>query len=78
MPRLRKELGGDPSLLFIAHREEILQQSLAKYRAALGDGYFGELLVSTHKPRRGRHVFASIQALHERPSRSRFNPTCTT
>ena len=43
--RLRKQLGGDPSLLFIAHREEILQQSLAKYRAALGDGYFGELLV---------------------------------
>ena len=63
--RLRKELGGDPSLLFIAHREEILQQSLAKYRAALGDGYFGELLVGAHKPRRGRHVFASIQALHE-------------
>ena len=63
--RLRKELGGDPSLLFIAHREEILQQSLAKYRAALGDGYFGELLVGAHKPRRGRHVFASIQALHK-------------
>jgi superfamily II DNA or RNA helicase len=62
--RLRKELGRDPSLLFIAHREEILQQSLARYRAALGDGYFGELLVGAHKPRRGRHVFASIQALH--------------
>jgi len=63
--RLRKELGGDPSLLFIAHRDEILQQSLAKYRAALGDGYFGELLVGNNKPRVGRHVFASIQALHK-------------
>jgi len=46
--RLRKQLGGDPSLLFIAHREEILEQSLAKYRATLRDGYFGELLVGGH------------------------------
>lgn len=64
--RLRKQWGGDPTLLFVAHREEILAQSLAKYRAALGDGHFGELLVGPHKPLEGRHVFASIQALHER------------
>ena len=63
--RLRKELGGDPTLLFIAHREEILRQSRAKYRAALNDGHFGELLVGNQKPRVGRHVFASIQSLHE-------------
>jgi superfamily II DNA or RNA helicase len=63
--RLRKEWGGDPTLLFVAHREEILQQSLAKYRAALGDGHFGEQLVGNQKPRQGRHVFASIQALHK-------------
>lgn len=62
--RLREDLGGDPTLLFIAHREEILRQSRAKYRAVLGDGHFGELLVGTHKPQRGRHVFASIQAMH--------------
>ncbi|HEU0030382.1 MAG TPA: DEAD/DEAH box helicase family protein [Kofleriaceae bacterium] len=63
--RLRKQLGGDPSLLFIAHREEILEQSVARYRAALGDGHFGELLVGARRPQRGRHVFASIQALHK-------------
>ena len=62
--RLKKQWGGDPTLLFVAHREEILEQSLAKYRAALGDGHFGELLVGKHKAVRGRHVFASIQALH--------------
>ncbi|MFT3694002.1 MAG: DUF3427 domain-containing protein [Kofleriaceae bacterium] len=62
--RLRKEWGGDPTLLFVAHREEILDQSLAKYRAATGDGNFGEKLVGGHEPRRGRHVFASIQSLH--------------
>ena len=62
--RLRRELGGDPTLLFVAHREEILSQSLARYRAALRDGNFGELLVGRHRPILGRHVFASIQSLH--------------
>lgn len=64
--RLRKESGGDLTLLFVAHREEILDQSLAKYRAALGDGNFGEKLVGGKKPRAGRHVFASIQSLHKK------------
>lgn len=66
--RLRKqlgtEMGRDPTLLFVAHREEILDQSLARYRAAVRDGHFGEKLVGGSVPREGRHVFASIQALH--------------
>lgn len=62
--RLCAELGGRPSLLFVAHREEILLQSQARYRAALRDGHFGELLVGKHRPAEGRHVFAAIQALH--------------
>mgnify|MGYP003382201358 CR=1 FL=1 len=53
----------DPSLLFVAHRREILSQSLAAYRAVLRDGAFGELLVEGRKPQQGRHVFASIQSL---------------
>lgn len=56
----------DYSLLFIAHRSEILQQSLATFRAALRDGHFGELLVGSDRPVAGRHVFASIQAMHEK------------
>ena len=55
-----------PSLLFVAHRREILEKSRATYRAALGDGGFGELLTGSDKPLVGRHVFASIQSLHER------------
>lgn len=62
--RLRKQMGGDATLLFVAHREEILDRSLARYRAAVRDGHFGEKLVGRHKPRDGRHVFASIQSLH--------------
>ena len=58
--------GGRPSLLFVAHRREILEKSRATYRAALGDGGFGELLTGTDRPLVGRHVFASIQSLHGR------------
>lgn len=61
--RLRKERG-EATLLFVAHRREILQQSLATFRAAVRDGHFGELMVDRHRPTRGQHVFASIQALH--------------
>jgi superfamily II DNA or RNA helicase/HKD family nuclease len=60
--RLRSQLR-NPSLLFVAHRREILSQSLAAYRAVLRDGSFGELLVDGHRPAEGRHVFASIQSL---------------
>ncbi|MBA3404863.1 MAG: DUF3427 domain-containing protein [Gemmatimonadaceae bacterium] len=63
--RLRKG-GADPTLLFVAHRQEILRQSLATFRAAVRDGNFGELLVGDDRPTVGRHVFASIQAMHEK------------
>jgi superfamily II DNA or RNA helicase/HKD family nuclease len=55
-----------PSLLFVAHRHEILEKSRATYRAALGDGGFGELCTGADKPLVGRHVFASVQSLHGR------------
>lgn len=50
-------------LLFVAHREEILAQSLATFRHALRDAAFGELWVGGQRPRRFEHVFASIQSL---------------
>jgi hypothetical protein len=51
-------------LLFIAHREEILDQSLATFRYALRDPSFGEKWVGGSRPTRFEHVFASIQSLH--------------
>lgn len=53
-----------PSLLFVAHRREILEQSLRTYREVLGDPNFGELLVGGRHPDHWRHVFASIQSLN--------------
>lgn len=61
--RLRDERGG-MSLLFVAHREQILDQSRRTFREALLDGSFGEKLVGGQRPTDGRHVFASIQSLH--------------
>jgi superfamily II DNA or RNA helicase/HKD family nuclease len=53
-----------PSLLFVAHRQEILSQSLRTYREVLGDASFGELYVSGSRPERWKHVFASVQSLY--------------
>lgn len=53
-----------PRLLFVAHRKEILEQSLRTYREVLGDGSFGELYVGGQRPERWQHVFASVQSLH--------------
>lgn len=60
--RLRQRLPR-ARLLFIAHREEILDQSLATFRYALRDASFGEKWVGRSRPLRFEHVFASIQSL---------------
>lgn len=62
--RLRKEWGR-ASLLFVAHRNEILDQGLTFFRTVLKDATFGERLGDGERPRAGQHVFASIQSLHE-------------
>jgi len=51
-------------LLFVAHREEILDQSLATFRYALRDPAFGEKWVRGARPSRYEHVFASVQSLN--------------
>jgi superfamily II DNA or RNA helicase/HKD family nuclease len=53
----------DLSLLFVAHRKEILHQSLRTYRETMADGAFGETYVDGSRPLRWRHVFASVQSL---------------
>lgn len=61
--RLRAQFGEDLRLLFVAHRKEILEQSLATFGYVLNDATFGELYVGGTRPERWRHVFASIQSL---------------
>ena len=61
--RLRRA-GKVDSLLFVAHRREIIDQSLRAFREVLRRGDFGEELLEGRKPRDWRHVFASVQSLH--------------
>ncbi len=63
--RLRASIPRD-RLLFVAHRREILDASLATFRHVLRDSSFGELWVGEERPSRFEHVFASIQSLHAR------------
>lgn len=51
------------SLLFVAHRERILQQSRAMFAAVLKEPSFGELFGAGQRPRQARHVFAMVQSL---------------
>ncbi|QOC22756.1 DUF3427 domain-containing protein [Wenzhouxiangella sp. AB-CW3] len=55
-----------PSLLFIAHREEILNQALETFRHVLKDSEFGDLLVGGQRPDQSRHLFCSVQSWHSR------------
>lgn len=61
--RLCEREGRDLTLLFVAHRQEILKQSLRTYRDVLQKGSFGELWVGAQKPAQFKHVFASVQSL---------------
>lgn len=64
--RLRAKLGRDLRLLFIAHRKEILEQSLRTYQDVLDDANFGELLHDGKAPKNWDNVFASVQSLNPR------------
>jgi len=50
-------------LLFVAHREEILQQSRATFRQVMQNSAFGELWAGGSRPHDFDHVFASVQTL---------------
>ena len=63
--RFRKQNLGKPHrLLFVAHREEILRQSLYTFRAVLKDANFGELFVGNYRPESIDHLFVSIQTFN--------------
>lgn len=53
-------------LLFIAHREEILRQSMYTFRAVLKDANFGEMFVGKHESSSLDHLFMSIQSWNSR------------
>ena len=61
----RSEHTGAPCrLLFVAHREEILKQSMYTFRAVLKDANFGEMFVGGYKPSEIDYLFISIQTFN--------------
>ena len=63
--RFRKQNPSKPCrLLFVAHREEILRQSLYTFRAVLKDANFGELFVGNYRPENIDFLFLSIQTFN--------------
>ncbi len=63
---------GDKRLLFLAHRKEILQQSIETFRNVLKDQNFGELWVDGEVPEVYSHVFASVQTLNSNENYFKF------
>jgi superfamily II DNA or RNA helicase len=64
--RVSRQAGSKPSLLFVAHREEILRQALGSFRAVLRDQNFGDLIVGGHEAQQDKHLFCSIQSYNSR------------
>jgi len=58
--------GSRKSLLFVAHREELLQQALGSFRAVLRNQDFGDVLVGGSEPGQMGHLFCSIQSYNSR------------
>ena len=71
--RICKRLGNKPSILFIAHRKEILSQALGTFRGVLRDQNFGDLLVDGSNPEQTQHLFCSIQSYNSREMDSLAN-----
>lgn len=49
-----------PKLLFVAHRKEILEQSIKTFRMVLRDANFGDLFVGDTSPQGFEHLFVSV------------------
>ena len=61
-------------LLFVAHREEILKQSLYTFRAVLKDANFGEMFVGSYKPESIDNLFISIQTFNSQSFTEKTSP----
>ena len=69
-----KQNNKSSKLLFLAHRKEILSQSVSTYRGILRDNNFGELWVNGLEPNSYEYVFASVQTLNNRLKNINLSP----
>ncbi len=73
--RFRKQNPDKPCrLLFVAHREEILKQSLYTFRAVLKDANFGEMFNGNNKPESIDNLFLSVQTFNSQDFTEKTSP----
>ena len=70
----RENQGKSCRLLFVAHREEILKQSLYTFRAVLKDANFGEMFVGSYRPDSLDNLFISIQTFNSQDFTTKTSP----
>ncbi|MCF7933480.1 MAG: DUF3427 domain-containing protein [Spirochaetia bacterium] len=63
-----------PRFLFIAHRREILEQSLYAFRMVLRDQNFGSIMNGTKTPQHRDQLFLSVQTFRSRKFTQEFPP----
>lgn len=61
-------------LLFVAHRQEILKQSLKTFRGILKDYNFGDVLYGGQTPSQKDHLFISVQSFNSQDFCGKFPP----
>jgi superfamily II DNA or RNA helicase/HKD family nuclease len=64
--RICRQEGGQPKLLFVAHRIQILKQAISTFRQILRDSNFGELMDGNNEPSQYGHLFATINTINGR------------
>lgn len=69
-----KEKNKSAKLLFLAHRLEILKQSISTFKGILRDNNFGELWVDGMVPDSYEYVFASVQTINNRLESINLSP----
>ena len=72
--RFAEGVGGRPRLLFVAHRDEILEQARFAFRNVLRDGAFGDRLGGGSEPASIDHLFANVQSFNSRGLLERHGP----
>ena len=63
-----------PKLLFVAHRKEILEQSIKTFRMVLRDANFGDLFVGDTSPQSFEHLFVSVQTFNAKSLEKHLTP----
>lgn len=63
-----------PKSLFVAHRKEILEQSIKTFRMVLRDANFGDLFVGDTTPQGFEHLFVSVQTFNAKSLEKHITP----